>query len=111
MKTKKITPKSTLAGDYSKKCYKKYQKKDSCRGVLGKVLEKVLEKVRKKHSRRTELKKAQQKVLEKILKKVLPSVSTLGRKVTLKKHILQIKHLYKSNVCRQLLHSELFVFW
>ena len=37
----------------------------------------------KKHSRRTELKKVLQKVQEKILKKVLPSVSTLGRKVTL----------------------------
>ena len=82
-KLKKITPKSTLAGDYSKKYSKKYQKKDSCRGVLGKVLEKVLEKCVKKHSRRTELKKVLQKVQEKILKKVLPSVSTLGRKVTL----------------------------
>ena len=28
-----------------------------------------------------------------------------------KKHLLQIKHLNKSNVCRQLLHSEFFVFW
>ena len=64
--TLKSTKKRTLAGEYSEKYSKKYWKKCV-----------------KKHSRRTELKKVLQKVLEKILKKVLPSVSTLGRKVTL----------------------------
>ena len=64
--TLKSTKKRTLAGEYSEKYSKKYWKKCV-----------------KKHSRRTELKKVLQKVQEKILKKVLPSVSTLGRKVTL----------------------------
>ena len=64
--TLKSTKKRTLAGEYSEKYSRKYWKKCV-----------------KKHSRRTELKKVLQKVQEKILKKVLPSVSTLGRKVTL----------------------------
>ena len=64
--TLKSTKKRTLAREYSEKYSKKYWKKCV-----------------KKHSRRTELKKVLKKVQEKILKKVLPSVSTLGRKVTL----------------------------
>ena len=97
--TLKSTKKRTLAGEYSEKYSKKYWKKCV-----------------KKHSRRTELKKVLQKVQEKILKKVLPSVSTLGRKVTLtEKCITNLEEAFIANKALEQIKclsatTEFFVF-
>ena len=100
--TLKSTQKSTLAGEYSKKYSKMYWKKCI-----------------KKYYRRTEHKKVRQKLLKKDTKESA-SISEYSQRnvnltekciTNLEEAFIAKKHLHKSNVCRQLFHSEFLVFW
>ena len=73
----------------------------------------------KKYYRRTEHKKVRQKLLKKDTKESA-SISEYSQRnvnltekciTNLEEAFIAKKHLHKSNICRQLFHSEFLVFW